>query len=104
MAKKLKPEDVEFIVTCEPEDTRIEGNAMASGDDAQDEECYAWIRDQLERGNEWAWCCVKVVARIAVTLKRDGRVDDDVALEGVDYLGGCSYKSEADFCQPGGYF
>jgi hypothetical protein len=104
MSRRLKPEDVTFTVTAEPEDMPIEGNALASGDDAEDERCYAEIRDQLDRGNEWAWCSVKVAASISVTIKRKGRVDEVVMLEGCDYLGCCSYKNKADFCEPGGYF
>lgn len=104
MARKLKPEDVTFEVFCEPEDQPIEGNAMASGDDRFDEECYQWIRNEIDRGNEWAWCMVTVTASITMTVKRKGRVDEVVKLEGRDHLGGCSYKSKADFCQPDCYY
>lgn len=85
--------DVEFAVECLPEDIPVEGNAMASGDDSVDQAVEQQIVDQLESGNEWAWCTVRVTARIA-----------DIPVTGEDYLGCCSYASEEEFCQPGGYF
>lgn len=45
----------------------------------------------MRAGNEWAWC-------IAVVRVSYGGID------ATDILGACSYKSEADFRQPGGYF
>jgi len=89
--RKLTKDDVEIRLMCFPEDTPIEGNAMASGDDAVDKETEQWIHDQLERYNEWAWCCAKVV----VYWK---------GFRASDTLGCCSYKSEEDFKQPGGYY
>jgi hypothetical protein len=56
-----------------------------------DETCVAWIRDQLERGNEWAWCTIKITAAYG-------------GLETHDYLGACSYESEASFVQNGDYY
>lgn len=88
---KLPPiEQVEFSIECMPEDMQIEGNASAI-DPETDKEIADSIYEQLENGNEWAWCTVKVVA----SYKEH---------EGVDYLGGCSYKSEADFKEVGGYY
>lgn len=88
---------VEYTITCEPELEPIAGNAMASGDETVDRETEAWIIDQLERGNEWAWCIVKVTASVELDGER---------FEGADYLGCCSYDSEADFVGDGntGYF
>lgn len=95
-ARKLTEADVTFTIECEHEEEPIEGNASAIDPETDAETCK-WIRDQLDRGNEWAWCSVKVTAKLktASTL---------VELEGADYLGCCSYKSEEDFRQPGGYF
>lgn len=87
--RKLTDKDVTFEIYCEPEHERIEGNACAI-DPTTDAETNQWIHDQLKRGNEWAWCCVKVVARYAT-------------LKGVDYLGCCSYLSESDFKRDGYY-
>lgn len=61
------------------EDMPYEGNAG-------DQEAETWIRDQLEAGNGWAWCAVKVSVSYGV-------------LEGTDYVGGCSYQSRKDFEQ-----
>lgn len=80
-----------ITVQCLPEDIEVRGNCMASGDDAVDKECEDRIVADLENGNDWAWCTVKV------TAEWNG-------ITGVDYLGCCSYDSEKDFRQPGGYF
>lgn len=74
----------DIIVECLPDDLPIRGNALASGNDTEDKACEDAIIDDLESGNEWAWCCVKV------TYKWDD-------FEGNNYLGGCSYKSMRDF-------
>ena len=91
MVRELTADDVTFSLECEPEDMSIEGNCMASGDDDVDAEQEQWIRDQLDDGNEWAWCQVTVVA----TWRE---------WEGKAHLGGCSYLSKEDFMQPGGYY
>lgn len=83
---------VVFTVEALPEDIPVRGNAMASGDDTADQEAEDSIISSLESGNEWAWCVVKVTARVP-------GVD---VVEGVDYLGACSYASAEDFKQ-GGY-
>lgn len=77
-------EQVTFTVDCLPEDIPVKGNALASGDDVEDAKAEQWIYDELDAGNEWAWCCVKVTARWN-------------GLEGTDFLGCCSYKSREDF-------
>ena len=89
--KPLTLDQCEVTLECLPEDTSVRGNAMASGDDVADRECEDSILRDLENGNEWAWCIVKV------TVAWKG-------WRGTDYLGACSYASEADFRQPGGYF
>lgn len=50
------------------------------------------VKEGIRNGNEWAWTCVKVTARIP-----------GIDLEGTDYLGGCSYKDQADF-EADGYY
>lgn len=89
-ARKLRAEEVTFTVECLEEEIPVRGNAMASGDDAADREQEEWVFRELDAGNQWAWCTVKVTARWN-------------GIEGVDYLGCCSYRSEADFRAPGGY-
>jgi hypothetical protein len=60
-------------------------------DQLDDAESVQLVRDQLRDGNEWAWFRAKVTC-------------DVLGFEGTDYLGACSYASEADFRAPGGYF
>ncbi len=75
---------IEFTLECLAEDTEVRGNAMASGDDHFDREVEDKIIADLEGGNEWAWCCVKVTARAG-------------GAKGTDYLGCCSYAGEEEF-------
>ena len=77
------------VEICE-EDTRIRGNAVASGDDAEDKEIEDKIIEDLENGNLWAWASVRVTASLE-------------AFEASDYLGCCSYRNTEDFLA-GGYF
>jgi hypothetical protein len=75
---------------CFPEDCQVKGNASCI-DPETDKANEDWIINQLESGNDWAWCTTKVTASYA-------------GLDGVDYLGCCSYHSEKDFRTPGGYY
>lgn len=77
-----------ITIACEPEDVDVRGNALASGDDAEDRKQEQWVYDQLASGNQWAWCFVKVTARYE-------------GFTGRDTLGCCSYLSEADFTASG---
>ena len=87
--KTLTEKDVRFAIEIAPEDASIEGNCCAIEPET-DAETEAYIKRELRNGNEWAWCVVKV------TASWKGH-------KGTDYLGACSYKSEADFIA-GGYF
>lgn len=80
----------DIIVECLPEDLQIKGNASAI-DDETDAQVEREILEQLDSGNEWAWCTIKV------SLKWKG-------YEGTDYLGACSYKSKKDFIDANDYF
>lgn len=86
---------IEYTIECLPEDMPIEGNASAI-DDETDSKIESEIRAQLEAGNDWAWCCVRVCA---VAYDDEG---NQIA-RGKDYLGGCSYANEEDF-KAGGYY
>lgn len=88
--RDLTEAEVTFTLTCEPEDTPFVGNCSAI-DDETDREQEQWTRDQLDSGNEWAWC------HVTVTAKWKGYA-------GRDTLGECSYLSEKDFTSPGGYY
>jgi hypothetical protein len=90
MVRLLRTDEVEFVLEVHPEDIPIEGNCSAIDEDT-DAEAARWIYDQLDRGNEWAWCTVVVKAKWK-------------EFEGRDCLGCCSYESEESFRQPGGYF
>lgn len=89
--RQLTEADVEFSILAEQDDLQIVGNAMASGDDKVDKEAEAHIFMELAQGNVWAWAYVTVMAKWN-------------NVRGVASLGGCSYKSEEDFKQPGGYY
>lgn len=82
---------VRYTLECLPEDIPIRGNAMASGNDAEDRRVEDWIFAELERGNPWAWCHVRVRAWAGDVF-------------GEDNLGACSYTSREEFEKPGGYF
>ncbi len=72
-----------------PEDTPVRGNALDSGDPAEDRRIEDEIISDLDNGNEWAWCCVRVRATWE-------------GFTGEDYLGGCCCGSRAEF-EAGGY-
>lgn len=83
-------EQVEFTIEVQQDDSQIEGNAMASGDNEADKKAENEIYEQLEGGNVWAW------ASVTVTAEWKG-------IEGFDRLGQCSYKSQEDF-EGDGYY
>lgn len=86
---KLDTSKIEFFIEILPEE-RSRDDFFASGDDEQDRQDVAWINDQLDRGNQWAWCVVVVTGKYGpLTAKRS--------------LGGCSYRDEKDFIS-GGYY
>lgn len=85
---KIKAE-AKFSLACEHEDIDYRGNCSAI-DAETDAAAEQWIRDQLDAGNEWAWCYAKV------TVEWNG-------LQASDGLGGCSYESEQQF-REGGYY
>jgi hypothetical protein len=74
-----------------PEDVDVRGNALASGDDEEDRREEDRIIAELDRGNLWAWCLVKV------TVRYGGIVESDT-------LGCCSYRDEHDFREGGSYY
>lgn len=88
--KKLTINDIQWEVICEPEDIPVRGYCTASCDDEFARQCEDKIISDLE-WNEWAWCSVEVRGTWN-------------GLESSDYLGCCSYASEADFRENSGYF
>jgi len=77
---------IEYRIRVRPEEIPLQGNVLQSGDKVQDFEAEQDIQRQLDAGNVWAWCSVEVIASI-----------DGIEVDGRDYLGCCSYKSEDDF-------
>jgi hypothetical protein len=83
-------EQVEFTLEAEQDDMPVRGMAMASGDDAVDKKVEDEIIDRLDGGDVWAWASVSMTARWK-------------GMEGVNYLGCCSYADEEDFKKDGYY-
>jgi len=89
--RAIQRHEARISIRAEPDWVPVEGNAMASGDDALDREVEQEILQRLNQGDIWAWAAVTV----EVSWK---------SFRGVASLGCCSYESEEDFCQPDGYF
>lgn len=87
--KKITEAMVVWTVEAMEEDIPVRGNAVVSGNDEEDKEIEDAIIADLEDGNEWAWCIVRVTGRFK-------------GLEACDTIGGCSYASYSDFAE-GGY-
>lgn len=83
---------IQFKVECLEEHLPIESNLVDSGDKDLDQQEEQKVINDFNSGNPWAWCTIKVTAFI-----------DGCPVKGVDYLGGCSYKSEDDFKKDGYY-
>src|SRR3990170_8981247 len=81
--RKLTEAEVEFEVTHEQDDAPVRGNAQATDDDAADKQVEDEILENLERGNAWAWCTVRVKAKWH-------------EFEGLDVLGCVSVAKEED--------
>lgn len=95
MSNRYKPvvvhkDQVNWTVTPYADPTPVRGNALASGDDAEDRKAEDSILRRLRLGQVWAWCTVEV--------KGFWR-----GLTASAYLGCCSYRNRADF-EKGGYY
>ena len=84
--------ECEFVLRADQDHMRVRGNAMASGDDAEDRACEDEILGRLDDGDVWAW------ALVTVTCKYRGW-----SVMGRAYLGGCTYRDEEDFRKGGCY-
>jgi len=82
--RKYVEENITFEIECLPEHMHPEGMAICSGDEDYDRQVVAKILEDLENGNEWSWCVVKVSGSV-----------NGVSSE--EYLGGCSYESQESF-------
>ena len=86
----LTRNDVGIAISCEPERFPFVRNCSAITHDT-DRRNEDWVRDQLDAGNEWAWCIVSV------------RVHWET-FEHTEYLGACSYRGKTDFVDRSGYY
>lgn len=84
---------ITYTVHIEPEEMEVRGNVQASGNAAEDKAAEDEVLERLRNGEEWAWCCVQVVAEDGV-----GNIGKS------SWLGGCNYEDEDAFRTPGGYF
>lgn len=89
--RKLEEKEVTFLLEIEEEGRPVDGHFCDTEEPEKDRAMEAEIKERLLLGETWAWCTVKVTA----VWKE---------MSGVDYLGCCSYKDEAEFTQEGGYY
>lgn len=89
--RKLEEKEVTFLLEIEPEERPIDGHFCDTEEPEKDRAMEAEIKERLLRGDTWAWCTVKVTA----VWKE---------MSGVDYLGCCSYRDDAEFMESGGYY
>lgn len=79
----------EIAVFAEPEHDSVRDHFSEADPDTLN--MVADIEERAREGDTWAWCCVRVTVACG-----------DLAQH--EYLGGCSYESEADFRANSGYF
>lgn len=89
--RNLTANEVKFTIEANEDYTPIRGNLINSGDLEYDLKVENEIIDQVNCGNVWAWCWVKVVAHWN-------------GFQGADTLGSCSYASRRDFVENSGYY
>ena len=78
--------EIEYTLEVEPEIEAIRGS-FASGDDEADRALEDALIARVDRGDVWAWACVRVIATFPGTDLRGES----------SWLGGCSYDSAQDF-------
>jgi hypothetical protein len=96
--RKLTADEVRFFISVQQDEIPVRGNALASGDDAADRAAEDAILARLDSGDVWAWAHVTVTAVWTSGPAPSHRFAERST------LGGCSYRDEAEFCGPGGYF
>ena len=87
---ELIKKEARIEINVRQDDTPLEGNVLASGDENIDHEAEREVARRLEAGDIWAWASVEVVVYWR-------------GLVGRDHLGPCNYRDEADF-KAGGYY
>lgn len=91
-------EDAQFLAMVQNDyciDISADWEQDVRPEDDLDDETAAYVRDQMNNGNVWAWCSV------CVTVS-DGLPFSD-SLQENEYLGACSYANQDGFIE-GGYF
>lgn len=83
--------EAKITVHAEQDQIPVRGNALASGDDAEDKRVEDEIIERLDNGDVWAWAAVEVCGQWC-------------GLEVSEFLGCCCYQDENDFVNNSGYF
>lgn len=91
MIRELTEDDVVFDIIAERERLTVRGNTASTGDFKIDRKIENKILRRLRKGDFWAW------SQVEVRASWNG-------FHGSDYLGCCSYSSEADFRNDGYYY
>ncbi len=86
-AHNLARAGVQFEIEVVADDTPVRGNALASGDDAEDKRVEDEIIERLNQGDIAAWCGVVVKAVCVIKGER---------FEGQASIWACSYASEEE--------
>lgn len=81
---------ITYTLYAEQDDIPVRGNAMASGNEADDKAYEDEIIARLNDGDVWAWAQVTCEASIDI---------EGNEFTGEDYLGGCSYRDAEDFVE-----
>jgi len=63
MVTPLTENEVTFTVEFYPDDTTLAGNVLASGDANLDLEAEELVANEIEAGNDFAWCQIVVTAK-----------------------------------------
>lgn len=82
---------ITITTTAEQDNTPVRGNYICSDDEAFDRKAEDDVIEQLNGGNELAWCAVSVEAQIG-------------QFKQAEHLGGCSYEHVEKAADLGGYY
>lgn len=79
---------ITYTIYTTIDDTPVAGNALVSGDEAEDIAAENAILKRLTYGDRWAWAFVEVKAETTINGEK---------FTGSDYLGSCSYQDTNEF-------
>lgn len=86
MLRKLTEHEVEFTIDVEEDDIPVRGNLVCTEDPVFDKQCEDEVLARLERGDDTAWCVIKVTAKYR-------------GVEASDILGGNSFAEGSAFAE-----